>query len=121
MQDEDIVHLMYECPVIKQFWKEIEELFNRKCELTKKIKFSKTFILIGIDNNFISTEILHTIITIGKMHIYRQKTMRRGLSINSFITEVKNRYDCERYNAIINFSLKKHEQNWNPFIPLFKN
>lgn len=117
--DEDISHLFYDCHLVKKFWGQIEELFKEKCTNMNSLKLSRTLIIIGNDKHFYSTETFDTILTIGKMHIYRQKVRKQPLSITSFIIEIKNRHDSERYNAVLNSELNKHNRRWSPFISLW--
>ena len=49
-----------------------------------------------------------------KQYIYRQRCMNKNLSINDIKMIVLNLENIEKFNAVKNSKLQKHEQKWYP-------
>ena len=58
---------------------------------------------------------------VAKHYIYKNKFSAKQLNINSFISMLKVKFQCERYIANINNKVAKFLKTWTPFYNRFNN
>ena len=61
------------------------------------------------------------IMVVAKHYIYKNKFSAKQLNINSFISMLKVKFQCERYIANINNKVAKFLKKWTPFYNHFNN
>ena len=61
------------------------------------------------------------IMVVAKHYIYKNKFSAKQLNINSFISMLKVKFQCERYIANINHKVAKFLKKWTPFYNHFNN
>lgn len=118
--EETICHLFIDCEIVKDFWKALETIIGTKCVHSSSFVLSREIILFGTSATFKSTQSLDLIIVMAKMHIYKHKVNNTKPKISNFITEVKQRYEQEKYNAIISNNNNKHANKWLSFMPMIE-
>ena len=105
---ESILHLMCECPVVKEFWQQIV-IFMRKDYGITDIEITQVKI---ITNQIAKNRLACLRCLMVKQYIYRQKCQRNNLSIHGFVQEVNKIRGIEKYIAIKNERITVHEKKW---------
>ena len=115
---ETIQHLFWYCPVVKQFWKNLEVFINLRCVHAHNFKFNENLVLLGFSDNVYTDRICDLIVLMAKFYIYRCKVKQVNLSFNVFISELYQRY---RVEYEINNNSVEYRNNWGPYMNLFKS
>ena len=118
--DEDIFHLFYDCTVVRDFWNRLTNKFIEKGVACRSFFLPKEVILLGVAPNFKTSKILDMVLVMAKMYIYRQKVNKKGLSLNTFLKEIKERCLMEKYSSILDDSYDKYASKWAPFLPILE-
>ena len=61
------------------------------------------------------------LLAVAKHYIYKNKFSDKQLNINSFISVLKVKFQCERFIANINNKMSKFLSKWTPFYNYFNN
>ena len=56
--------------------------------------------------------VINFICLIAKQYIYRQRCLQRQIGVNSFLYEIRHIENVEKYIAIKNGHLSKHNKKW---------
>ena len=67
---ETIIHLMWECANVQNFWNDLSLLINRKCLHSHKFSFTKDLVIFGISNTIKTYKICDLIVLLAKLYIY---------------------------------------------------
>ena len=117
-EPESIEHLLWECPITRQFWNNLAELVNKRCTHAHNIYFHKELVLLGLSNNIKTDKVLDQIILIVKFHIYKSKVIKIEPSINRFRNELFSIYNAEKH---IHLDSQIFKANWHPYLDLFRS
>ena len=105
---QSIVHLMFECPIVRPIWMRLQAAFWKaeiECNINKA-----TVIFNQIHENH--THICNTVALIVKQFIYRCKCQNKAPNFNEVIHEIRLNYKIDLYN---NFSdSSKVKERWSP-------
>ena len=108
---ETMVHFFWECQLVQPYWEEIKNRFSDMCFVNgNELRFSATDILF---NQVHESQIANLIILPAKYNLYRTRCMQQLPSWVSLIMEVCNFKSIEKYNAILQNKLHRHEKKWN--------
>ena len=105
---ETLIHLFWHCEVSKNFWTQLINYINNKCNLNL-VKWTTLDILFG--SHKLDTAI-NTILLQAKLFLYFNKINSRTPCIDSFKKQIASRYQIERDSAVINSQLLKFEASW---------
>jgi hypothetical protein len=72
-ENETIVHLLWHCRYVENFWKEFEDLLIRNCECMLHFHFNEELVLFGVSEHIYTDNILDLIILLAKYYIYQCK------------------------------------------------
>ena len=112
---ETIHHLVWECPIVNAFGKELNELINHRCSLNFTI--NECMAIVGHDIHFETDKIFGFIILLAKQYIYKCKVQKGKLNIRHFIRHLYSRYCVEKLIAINSQEL---QTAWEPYLRMFQ-
>ena len=115
---ETIQHLFWECSKVKNFWKELEHTFNRRCTHAHNFKFEKNFVLFGLNGNIVTDKTCDFITLMAKFYIYRSKVQDRQPLFQIFIKELFDRYCVEKYMRKNSVDFRNF---WGPYMNIFRS
>ena len=110
-QPETVLHLFIYCPKIKELWIGMELFMER---------FSSLPICFNVQNvlwNKLCKQAGHVknaICLFVKQYIYRQRCLHKNISLGGCKNYVMSIHNNEKYYAIKNSMLIKHQKKWNP-------
>jgi len=118
---ETIIHLMWECHVVKLFWENLEKYINKTCPHAINFKFNKEYVLFSTSSLVVTDKICNLITLLAKFFIYRNKIQGKNLKLLQFKSYLYKRYCIEK--EISTSKLKENEFtiNWLPYSGLFKS
>ena len=115
---ESIQHLLWECNVVKIFWKDLEDLLNRRCSHVYNFSFNENLILFGHCETIQTDTVCDLIILIAKFFIYRCKVLKYNPNINHFKRELNQRHFIEKS---INDDSNEFRNSWGPYMNIFRS
>ena len=114
---EKLGHLMYACPVIKDFWEDVCDFMRNKFPTQATVTLSIEKV---ITNQIVDepTHLYNFICLLAKQYIYAQRCLNRELKIESFIQKVLYVQRIEKYIAASNNQMFKHNKKWKDRIEM---
>ena len=108
--DETLIHLMYECNYVQEFWKTLSDYVSNRFKC-KNITLSYEAIIF---NEFVENpkHVINAIGLVAKQYIYRQRCIKKDLNMVEFIRMLWKIQNIECYNAKIQGNMHKHEKKW---------
>lgn len=113
--DETIIHLFIECHIVQDFWRRVIDIFKFKFNdnrLNSLSPVSKHQIIFNTVSGH-PCDYLNTLLLIAKRHIYVARCYKEKPNVNAYIKQIVNYIEIERYIAIKNRKIEKHEQKWS--------
>ena len=105
LETEDIIHLLYECPIVKKLWKNIEMWLKNK-------NVNINFTLCEIIFNSFHENVINLICTIIKQYIYRSRCFKVKPNINETLKIINEIHSIYKNIAIVQNKIKAHEKKW---------
>ena len=68
--EEDILHLLWECEVAKNFWKNICNWINQSTVPLVNIEVTEKLIILEMNGNFVQDPVMDLILLLSKYYIY---------------------------------------------------
>ena len=96
-EEETIVHLFWDCPIVTILWNEFENLLRKKAEKCKRCKLSECLVIFGSEKNIITDTGFDYLITLVKYFIYKCKFKNTYPTIDGFLSYLKMNYLDEQY------------------------
>ena len=115
---ESIMHLFWECPVVRNFWIEIKNLYRETCNI--ELSLSASNIILGSSIFDISTNYFIILI---KYFIYSCRLRASRPALIGLMSMLKTTYSIEKLSAAFHQSPaigEKIEFKWAPMIPLIE-
>ena len=113
-EPETLIHLFFDCPVVKSFWRNLETFINSKCFDIRLTLSAKTAIF-GCKTY---CDVLNTILIMAKYYIFKNKEKSQSLHIDIFKKYIVKRYQTEKYIAVKNMNNEAFNKNWVLFLNL---
>jgi len=113
---ETVLHLFTECPVVQQFWKEVQKWYKK--EMHEEIIFEQTNILFGFHPN---DRLKNHIAVTAKSHIYQCRLRNLLPHLNIFLEQLRNIFNTERYIALVSNKYRSFVAKWSKLIDTFKS
>ena len=109
---DSIEHTFWECVLSQQFWTQFLNLVNEKCNNVYNMRFSKSLVLLGIDNNIKIDDTFYFILLLAKQYLYKCKLDSRVPDVNVFRKRLLYRYKIEEHNSKMNLSCHEFTTKW---------
>ena len=113
-KSESIIHLLWQCPYIQQFWTSLAEYINIKCTHVHNFHFTKDLVLFGMCHNIKTDTILDLIILLAKQYIYSCKVKTTLPSFATFKYIINERYKIEK-----TLNANSADGRWIPYKNMF--
>ena len=114
-EEETITHLLYQCPIVYQFWNQVLTWVKSNCTNCDTLSFSEQLVIFGIKRHVITDKVVDLLLLTGKWHIYKCKLQNREPSIDIFKQQFKERYTTERLMNIARLKVKRFDDAWLPY------
>ncbi|XP_070180397.1 uncharacterized protein [Littorina saxatilis] len=113
--EETIVHLFWECMIVKTFWIKLNTVLHKECLHCEHLTFSKGLIIFGNDDNVNTDNVLDLIILLGKYYIYKCKLQGSVPLLSGFLKILKQRYYIEKKLNFIRNRNVEFLSEWLPY------
>ena len=113
---ETIEHLFLNCTNVKDFWSSLQDWLSNNCNVTLHLE-EKSFIFSSQKPKSIENYIL----CLAKYYIYKNKFTRNALSIQNFMSLLKNNFTSAKYIASIYNWFAKFMSKWSKVYNYFTN
>ena len=117
-QSETIFHLLWDCPIVKEFWLKLFQIISNRCKHAERIIVNEKLAIFGQSEYIFTDNTLDKIILLAKLYIYRCKVQSQTLNIKNFLGDIYKRYCIEKvtFNNSVTFKNK-----WEFYLDLFKS
>ena len=120
-QERDtIMHYMWECTMIQQFWKDFTKTFHDSCTNSSRLKLTPGVILFGVDDNIKTDEGFDFILIHTKFFIHKCRINKTRPQIESWKREMNQLFTLDRYTNKLEMSLDKFQKKWFPYLSLLE-
>ena len=112
---QNIVHLLFECPVICKVW---DQLYNY---IKENLIVDPTLVQINAKNIFLNkvypkpTHLVNFLVLIVKQYIHAKKCLKESLDFKEIVKKFQSMYKREKYNALYNNKMNHHQRKWAPY------
>ena len=120
-QEETLIHLFWECNVVKKFWQDLENILRNKCTNSARFSFSLELIIFGTSPLIKTDKVIEFIILFAKFYIYKCRFQDNIPNCPSYIINLKHRYHIEKQLAFRRNKYGLFQLSWYPYIGLFNN
>ncbi len=111
-ESETIRHLMWECPTAQHLWNQLLQWLKNTANQTVHLNVKKVLLCKIISKPF---NCLNTIGLITLQYIYASRCLKKLPSFAQLKAKILDVQNIEKYIAIKNDRLKKHEMKWKGF------
>ena len=116
---DGILHMLWDCAVIQQFWEQFIELVKRKCHNCARMKLSANLVILGVDKDIKIDAVFYFILLFAKQYLYKCEIEKCQPSVTVFSKRVLSRHKIEEYNTKVNLMYPTFYVNWLYYKPLF--
>jgi hypothetical protein len=117
LEEENIQHLMWKCPVVHTFWVALLDYIKEKCFHANNLNLSETLVLFGICDGTVTDRGLDNLLIWAKFYIYKSKLQKVIPEFKVFMSIVKYRINMEKYLSLINNN-SNFNSTWDPYLSL---
>ena len=117
--DQDILHMIYDCDVVKKFWEEFQNEFIDRLPHAFNLKIDKELVLFGRKENTATDSVLDFVVLYAKFFLYKCKLQDINPTFVNFLFSLKKRFQMEKYLACINCKSIQFEEQWALYHPIF--
>ena len=115
---EKLEHLFWQCPIVMNFWDEVEQWVYVKCNYL--INIDKVKAIFGILNSNEWFRPLNYILILTRFFIYKCRIKNKQPNITGWKNEVKTLIMTVKMIAIKNSRIDKFMRNWNKWLRIFE-
>lgn len=112
---ETILHLFVQCPIVKRFWSALHYWLLNNFGLTMSLE-NKSIMFPKDKNN----RLMNYLYVVAKYYLYANKFSGRELSVESFKSILKRKFQSEKYTASLNNTFTKFLQKWSVLYNYFQ-
>ena len=115
--EESLIHLFWECAVVKKFWENLNTMLRNKCVNCARLVIKKELVIFGL-MQFVSTDKAIDFIFIvlfAKFFIYKCRFQDDVPNCNNFLIDLKYRLKIEKNIAFKSNKLREFHQLWLPY------
>ena len=113
--EQDLMHLFWDCTVVQQFWNYVTNNFLVKLPHTQTFQLSKELIIFGTKKHMVTDKPMDLFILNSKYYIYSCKMADKMPNGAIYLKIFKQRYYLEKY-----YYAKRNNQFfenlWNPYV-----
>ena len=113
---EDLLHLFFNCSYVQQLWGSLKQWLGSLH--VQVFDWSLKDILLGIIGE---NPVINHIIIITKYFIYRQSILKKQLSLNNLINNIRFYYRVEKQISKLGNNTKTFFTKWSSFVNVFEN
>ena len=114
--NETLVHLLYDCPTVREFWHKTIIWWNEK--RSENISLNETDILYGYKPDSSKFYALNHVLLIAKHHIFQAWLQDTAPNFNTFPSVLNDKILCESKIAFKNNTLSKFKSKWTALCAL---
>lgn len=118
IEEETIVHLLWDCTFVRTFWLELQTQLHVNCFNCSRFNLSKEIVIFGYSNNVITDRAIDFIILFAKFYIYKCKLEEKRPNFQIFLCNLRHRLIIERTVAL---NLTQFQLNWAPYRTFLQN
>ena len=111
---ENIEHMLYDCPFVMNFWRNISEKFIRKLPHASALNLSKELIIFGCKENVITDKPMNLFLLCAKYYIYSCRFTKSIPNVDVFFKIFNYRYRIEK-QYYLNIENNNFDQLWMPY------
>ena len=116
---ETLIHLFWDCQIIKDFWRNLEEWLKSECVHICNIQLTKNDIFLQIQEKQRTDNILNLIVLLAKVYIYKAKFNNIPLTIQNFKKSLLFYYNAEKFIAYTNCKWDTFNKRWQFYKHIF--
>ena len=114
-EEQTILHLLWSCTFVCDFWKELQELLINKCVHITNLSISEELVLFGVKKEIYTDGIFDFILLLAKYYIYTCKLNNVIPRVQVFHKYLKKRYVIEKYYYAITDNIQLFENQWHAY------
>jgi len=119
--EETLIHLFWECNVVKKFWQDLENMLRNKCINSARFSFSLELVIFGTSSFIKTDKVIEFIILFAKFYIYKCRFQDSTPNHLTYMINLKHRYLTEKLLAIRCNKYSIFQRSWFPYISVFDN
>ena len=112
IETETIIHLIWDCPTAKHIWSQLTSWIKNVSNRTIKVTL-KNIIFCGLAPK--AMDCVNTICIVVTQYIYSVRCLKKIPNFACLKSKILDAHNLEKYIAIKNNKLKKHEIKWKGF------
>lgn len=117
--EETISHMLWQCVKIQDYWSDVLTWLTTNFAHCHGVQFSLELIICGVKINWYSDRILDSMILIAKYIIFLAKLQGREPTVTAFVNYVKNWFEAEKYQRIIDGRYVQFVTEWKQYSHFF--
>ena len=107
-------HLLYKCTTAQRIWQEFAIYAENEIDVDKNtIQINLANILLN-EVHPKAGHLVNFAVLVIKQTIFAQKCLGERINFDIMLDKIEEYYRIEKYNAIVNRGLKKHNEKWIP-------
>ena len=120
-EKDSILHYLWECQHVQNFWREFTEYMKRKCLNCDRLKLNQLLVLFGNDSKTTTDICFSHILLLAKYTIYKSRIRKTMPTLQVFLRDLKEAYEIDKYAFNINMQYEKFILKWAPYTNLIQN
>ena len=112
-ENETIVHIIWSCKIIQQFWKNLIQWIRHGCKF--ELNIGLVDVVINRINNKQHKYFIESVILLCKQYIYASKCLNQKLNIQAVVDKIYDQYLVEKLIAQQNNKVNIHNKKWKVF------
>ena len=114
---ETMIHLFVNCVKVQELWNHIKTVVEHRFRMRMELN-AENLIMNTVHNN--PSNIANFICLVVKQYIYRQRCHKKSLNVYEIESRILQLERLEKYIAIRNNKIKKHQIKWSSTFPEIK-
>ncbi len=112
LEQENVVHLFWECQTAKHIWEQVISWYNNKTNQNVHISCKKVLFGKASKN---ALHCVNTIVLITMQYIYSCRCLKAIPNFHQLKWKILDMHNIEKYIAVKNDKLPKHLKKWKGF------
>ena len=107
-----MIHILWECHVAQHLWKQLSDFCKNKANRTVNISLQNVIFCRIVPKPF---DCINTMCLLTSQYIYSSRCLKVIPNFACLKSKIVDMQNLEKYIAMKNESLKKHETKWKHF------